>query len=320
MLGLSKQKGGLSWHSRVLERAGRAAMGLNFLCIGAMRSGTSWLHMNLLEHPDIWLPPVKELHYLDHLAERNRGLPIVLQDHASRRRAWRYVRDQAERAWAFRPPDRVGWAMRYFLRPPSAAWYASLFPSGAKAAGECTPAYSVMSEEALQLLQNLSPNLRIVYLLRNPVHRDWSHAAKLLRNRRGGPSIDAAPDRSVRRALRVAARSGKSDYLGTLRRWQRHFPPEQMLVGFFDELERNPHALLARILQFLGVDAARCGSSESVETRFAAGSYSGIPERFLAYLSARHYERIAEMHACFDNPHTREWLDQAARDRLAAQG
>src|SRR6187551_772246 len=31
------------------------------LCIGAPRSGTTWLHRNLRRHPDIFLPPVKEV-------------------------------------------------------------------------------------------------------------------------------------------------------------------------------------------------------------------------------------------------------------------
>src|SRR5947207_15861690 len=37
----------------------------DFLGIGAARAGTTWLHSNLRRHPQIWLPPVKELHYFD---------------------------------------------------------------------------------------------------------------------------------------------------------------------------------------------------------------------------------------------------------------
>ena len=38
----------------------------DFLCIGAQKSGTTWLYHNLKQHPQVWLPPVKELHYFDH--------------------------------------------------------------------------------------------------------------------------------------------------------------------------------------------------------------------------------------------------------------
>ena len=37
----------------------------DFIGIGAQKGGTSWLHTNLEKHPQIWLPPMKELHYLD---------------------------------------------------------------------------------------------------------------------------------------------------------------------------------------------------------------------------------------------------------------
>jgi hypothetical protein len=37
----------------------------DFLCIGAQKSGTSWLQRNMETHPQVWLPPIKEVHYLD---------------------------------------------------------------------------------------------------------------------------------------------------------------------------------------------------------------------------------------------------------------
>ena len=35
----------------------------NFMLVGAMRSGSTYIHRVLSEHPDIFLPPTKELHY-----------------------------------------------------------------------------------------------------------------------------------------------------------------------------------------------------------------------------------------------------------------
>jgi hypothetical protein len=36
-----------------------------FICIGAQRAGTTWLHECLNEHPDVYVPPEKELHFFD---------------------------------------------------------------------------------------------------------------------------------------------------------------------------------------------------------------------------------------------------------------
>jgi hypothetical protein len=38
---------------------------LDFVGVGAARSGTTWLARCLAEHPRIWIPPAKELHYFD---------------------------------------------------------------------------------------------------------------------------------------------------------------------------------------------------------------------------------------------------------------
>ena len=35
----------------------------DFLCVGFKKSGTTWLSANLRHHPDIFIPPEKELHY-----------------------------------------------------------------------------------------------------------------------------------------------------------------------------------------------------------------------------------------------------------------
>lgn len=37
----------------------------DFLCIGAQKAGTTWLHENLKCHKDVFLPRIKELHYFD---------------------------------------------------------------------------------------------------------------------------------------------------------------------------------------------------------------------------------------------------------------
>lgn len=43
---------------------------LNFMCIGAQKSGTTWLHATLSRHPSIAFPGGKEVHYWDaHLAK-----------------------------------------------------------------------------------------------------------------------------------------------------------------------------------------------------------------------------------------------------------
>jgi hypothetical protein len=42
-----------------------ATSGPDFICIGMQKAGTGWLFDQLQYHPDFWMPPIKEIHYLD---------------------------------------------------------------------------------------------------------------------------------------------------------------------------------------------------------------------------------------------------------------
>jgi hypothetical protein len=45
-----------------------SVLGTDFLCIGMVKGGTGWLFDQLQFHPDFWMPPIKEMHYLDRAA------------------------------------------------------------------------------------------------------------------------------------------------------------------------------------------------------------------------------------------------------------
>ena len=36
-----------------------------FIGIGEPRADTTWLYNVVFKHPEVWLPPLKELHYFD---------------------------------------------------------------------------------------------------------------------------------------------------------------------------------------------------------------------------------------------------------------
>jgi len=46
----------------------------NFLCIGAQKAGTTLLFDILKQHPDIYLPEAKELHFFDRDEEYDKGI------------------------------------------------------------------------------------------------------------------------------------------------------------------------------------------------------------------------------------------------------
>jgi hypothetical protein len=214
-------------------------MGPDFVGIGAPRSGTSWLYEVLSRHPALWLPPVKELHYFDE--------PV---------RSKRYYSQLRMRLisglWIRRPLS--GFDVRYFLGQRGDAWYCDLFAPARQRGcitGEITPAYSIVDEAALQRLKALNPEVKLIYIMRDPVMRSWSAVMKLQRKRglTGIPTDDEAIDYA-----RTEGVWTRSSYLDSIERFERVFRREQIFYGFFERLSEDPTAFVTDVLQFLGVE------------------------------------------------------------------
>ena len=135
--------------------------GPDFLVIGAQRAGTTWLHRVLQQHPNLWLPPVKELHYFDKLETK-----------------WTILDAKERRRVGFRGLLRIDpWFFRYWLIRRSDAWYEGLFRGAQRKGlltGEITPAYATVDEGVLRRIQRTNSKIKLVFVMRDPVERAWS--------------------------------------------------------------------------------------------------------------------------------------------------
>jgi hypothetical protein len=214
-------------------------MGPDFVGVGAPRSGTSWLYEALSRHPALWLPPVKELHYFD---EPFRS-----------KRYYSYLRMRLIAGlWNRRPLSRFD--LQYFLGRRSDGWYCRLFASArhrGRVTGEITPAYSTLSEGELGQLSAVNPNVKLIYIMRDPVLRSWSAVMKLQRKlgRSGVPTSAEAI-----RYARSEGVSKRSSYLDCIERLERVFPRQQIFYGFFEQLTEAPAELISNVLEFLCVE------------------------------------------------------------------
>ncbi len=102
---------------------------------------------NLRQHPGIWVPEIKEVHYSDDRIEDPTNAVLRLRQkvfgNAALDRRWRrFARTQAGRHLRGFSWREVFWDLRYFLGRPGDGWYASLFEAGGdRVIGEITPAY-----------------------------------------------------------------------------------------------------------------------------------------------------------------------------------
>ena len=207
----------------------------DFLCVGVHKGGTTWLYQRLDSHPDFWMPPLKELHYLDQFSRVQRSFSPRCRDERDR-----YFLESINRLSA-----------KPYL---DFEHYAQLFePKGPLLSGDISPNYSTLSNEIIGRVVKYFPNLKVIFLARDPVERVWSHMSMEVHYHQiesfDVTDIDEVNRNLLRRGLLL--RSYPSTIVA---RWKRYVHPDRFRIYFFDDLQKNPAELRRRILDFLGAD------------------------------------------------------------------
>ncbi|MFO8054723.1 MAG: sulfotransferase, partial [Bacteroidales bacterium] len=189
----------------------------DFLGIGSTRAGSSWLHYVLTAHPDIWISPVKELHYYDRPMN---GKRTILKDPI--RCKWRMT-SYLKGKYDFNNDgflNCIAWDFKYCLKKRSEKWYKELFSkAGKRAAGEVTPAYAILDESTIAQIAANNSELRAVYLLRHPIERGWSTIVNNLAKKRKR-SINMASEQDMLSKIDEPGFLARSNYANNIRKWR----------------------------------------------------------------------------------------------------
>lgn len=129
-------------------------------------------------------------------------------------------------------------------------WYESHFAEGAghRARGESSTSFTKLPSwpDATARLAALLPDAKLIYVMRNPVDRTFSHYGHTVRQGHETlPFTRALAE--VPRYLEV------SRYAMQLRGLDEHFPPDQIALVSHERLEQEPEAVLVEVLGFLGL-------------------------------------------------------------------
>jgi len=197
----------------------------DFLCIGAPRAATTWLHRMLLRHEDVFLPKVKELHFFDQ-----------------------------PRYYVHTGADDMDWGRPFYFDMDSAAhwkWYYRKFaPGGNRIKGDITPAYSTLDSETIAIIHDRMPVARIIYIIRDPVDRAWSGCRRTLWSDAGVRPSEYKDLLSVVTHPEIIVR-GK--YRENIERWESLYPQDQCLYLFFDDIVENAQAQFDKVCDFIGI-------------------------------------------------------------------
>ena len=259
--------------------------GPDFLVIGAQRAGTTWLHRVLRQHPSLWLPPVKELHYFDRLEIKR-----TIVDPKERRRVG------LKQLLSLDP-----WLVSYWLRARSDEWYARLF-RGAKAkglvAGEITPAYATLDESVLRRIKRLNDNIKLIFVMRDPVERAWSAVNNAAKK---GAADASSVEKSIKRA-RESGAAARSAYADTIKRLEAVFPAYQVHYCFFEDLRDRPEALTSDLFSYLGVEPVPPTPVQLPQAVNVAAGSKPIPPEFSRTMARDYLPMVGDLCRRFDGP------------------
>ncbi|TVR35935.1 MAG: sulfotransferase [Spirochaetaceae bacterium] len=291
----------------------------DFLGIGTTRGGSSWLYRVLSRHPEVWMPPVKELHYFDRPMDGHRTVAFARRELLIRARD--YLIGERKRSTADTLRQTLRWDAHYLFTPRSLHWYRNLFrPREGQLTGEVTPAYAILDSARVDAIAELMPDIKAIYILRNPIDRAWSSVVNSLARKRRR-NITTIPAQQVMRKAESVSRSARSDYAANVRRWRAAIGHQRLFIGYMEEIKADPEQLMQRICGFLGIglpdDQVRRTMLERVNTtsKFSAPMPPEVRRRVAELL----LPKIEDQAALFGG-YAEQWLEDARRAASGTSG
>jgi hypothetical protein len=226
---------------------------IDFWGIGAQKAGTSWLYYNLSKTPGFAIPPVKEFHYFDR--DKKYPSPNHLSTTKTKNRigSLHYLKKAGRSILSSFLKGKmkdVVFAFKWYFSDYSDEWYKSLFKGYKGVKGEITPSYSMLSKEDISRMYAIAPDAKLIFMLRNPIDRAWSHF-RHIKKRIKGFSLDSVETDEIITFMESEGQVLRSDYDRTIENFTSVFPKEQLLIGFYDAIIEAPEQLLQEVIQFL---------------------------------------------------------------------
>lgn len=239
----------------------------HFLVIGAQKAGTSALHENLKKHPAIELVP--------HFKSRKPGWVNTKETHFF-----------------------AGHGAEFGIR--SLDDYARLFNDDGTIQGEVCPSYAAPA--ALDRIATMLPEVKLIYICREPVERLESAVNHMMQWRETWPELEnfcfwnpsLAVEANLQRELAHPRAYGllrMGLYADAVTQALRHFPRDRLLLLIAEEYRAQPRMTYDRICSFLGVERHEIDHTDE-HVRPRTTTLAPEQRRWLAEFYRPHNERF----------------------------
>ena len=265
--------------------------GPTFLGIGAPRAGTTWLYRHLLNHPEVWMLPKKELHFFDRSLRYPSPNTLVTSSPVARifgSNPWDRPQiisgllSVAKRIINCKFRQALWWS-KWTFGNYDEEWYNGLFSrrKSFKVSGEISPSYSILEDIDVARIKAINPDMKIIFMVRNPIERAWS--AVRYNFNKGISKTNLASEEEIIAALKAPSMIRHGDYERTLDTYLKFFDSSQVLVCFYEAIRFDPVGLMSGIFSGLGVTPSKTDSITN-DVRINASPARNIPSRVKDYL------------------------------------
>jgi hypothetical protein len=252
------------------------------LCIGAPKSGTTWLYYNLKNHPGIWTLPYKSTQYFSGNSKNVRYRKL--------RRHWKIILKNLNVSNLF-------WHLNFFLNPfIGNRWFLSLFkPAKYLPCIDISPSYCALNLKNVQRVRDvLGESSKVIFIMRNPIERSWSHAKmSLIRNKKLKPQDIEIEDYFD--FFESTKQIDRTSYSKTIQHWEDQYGKDKLLILFFDQIEQDPFSMLNEICNFLNLEYSSTYFKESAERNVFKGVEFEMPVNVRNYLEEKYRKEIEKI-------------------------
>ncbi len=229
------------------------------LGLGAQKAGTSWLYRYLEACPQVDFGLMKEYHVWD-VRQSPASFPHFRVDEE------RLVQQRATPRF---PMLQLRYAMQNFDGFYGFYFENLLRQSGKTITGDITPSYSALTVETLKTIRDELTargfDIRVVFLMRDPVERIWSAVRMKRRIRLNNTPVtlaDLPPEaEEVAETFATPGAEARGRYDHTIANIEAVFDKNRVYYGFFETLFSEP--VLRDLADFLGVPVL----AERLETK-----------------------------------------------------
>jgi sulfotransferase family protein len=221
-----------------------------FLNIGAMKAGTTWLYSMMNTHPDVFFAHRKEIHYFAS------GLyPEQLERRSRFKHFKRFMGFMKADTFPPNVEEMVRWFSDYLAEPVDDDWYVQLFDAnpGKKYCADFSNLYANLGKREWQHVESMTDNLKVVFIMRHPVKRLWSHYKFHLARNREPLDAEHLNPVDINRNVRSKALWTSTAYSGVVKSIKKNLDPDQYMIAFFEDIHENPEAWLAKLEEFLQI-------------------------------------------------------------------